>query len=73
MATHHLFYPSTVYETPLEQSFRELPSNKLRICRNVEAGIHEADPNGPPKPTIEVMAYCVEQDQLRRELEGRRP
>lgn len=73
LVRHHTAYPGSKYTTPLEQEYRKLPSNKIEMCRFVEMELHRVNPNGPPKPTIEVMEYCVEQERLHRELEGRRP
>lgn len=68
LVNHHLAYPSTKYKTPLEAVYRELPINKVLMCRFVENELHKADPNGPPVPSVETMQYCVDREIERRRL-----
>ena len=65
---HHLLYPASDYKPGLEQDFRNLPANTVNMCKHVEEEIHRLQPEGPPKPTLEVMTYCVEQERLKRQL-----
>lgn len=51
---HHLFYPRYEYTKPTEKLFRELPENKVQICRREHDEIHatEEPPKKPPVPVI---------------------
>ena len=31
--THHTLWPRPDYTTPLERTYRELPENKIQLCR----------------------------------------
>ena len=64
---HHIFYPESLYKTPLEIEFRELWTNRVPMCAQEEHELHLFT-KPPPKPTEKVMRYCVEAEQPRREL-----
>ena len=56
--THHLFWPSSQYKTPLERKFRELD------CMKVEIDLHAHELYNklnawPPKPTTEQMEFAI--------------
>ena len=55
---HHLVWPSNEYTAPLEQVYRELPENKVQLCRFQHDLEHQLDP--PIKPSAEVMRQAVE-------------
>lgn len=73
LINHHVFYPRRLYATELEEEFRELPSNRVQMCWGAEVQLHRDYPNGPPKPTVELMLYCVGQERIKRELQDRKP
>lgn len=68
--THHLFYPRPAYIAHSETAaaFRELPFNKIPMCKHQESELHREQPDGPPMPTMEVMEHCVNLEAERREL-----
>jgi hypothetical protein len=68
LVRHHLFYPKRDYQTSLEKHFRELPENKVSMCMGQENEVHRVEPYGPPKPSTEIMLFCVNREQQRREL-----
>lgn len=55
---HHTKYPRRDYRTPLEREFRELPENKVRMCRAEHDELHASE-FPPPKPSREVMLGAV--------------
>lgn len=55
---HHQMHPAADYTTPLERTFRELPENKDRRCRNIHNIEHETMPV-PEKPDESLMALAV--------------
>lgn len=65
---HHLYWPESDYTEPLEREFRELDVNRVEMCKQDEENVHRAFPNGPPKPTLEVMNHIVERERLKRSL-----
>jgi hypothetical protein len=73
MVEHHMAYPSTKYKDELESEYRELPSNKVKMCRYVENELHKAMPEGPPVPSVQIMQYCVEREMDKRRLANERP
>ena len=52
--THHLFYPKRAYKTEVEQEFRELPENKVQICRREHDERHATE-RTPDKPSRKAM------------------
>ena len=56
--THHLFYPRRSYRSRVEQDFRELPENKVQICREEHDERHATEPI-PKKPSREVMLGMI--------------
>lgn len=71
--SHHIFYPASGYETKLEKQFRNLPENRVDMCRQVEEQIHRLQPEGPPKPTQELMQHCVGQRAIKLALQQEGP
>lgn len=69
--SHHIFFPRGAYAPGVETDFRELQTNRVPMCKIEEIELHQANPEGPPKPSIEVMEHCVETERLRRELAAR--
>lgn len=37
---HHLYYPRAKYVQGYEKKFRELPENKIQICRRIHDELH---------------------------------
>lgn len=70
VVSHHIFWPASEYTTPLEREFRDLPSNRVPMCKGKETELHD---NGehPPKPTSQVMQFCIDLYNLRKQLGGR--
>lgn len=67
---HHLFYPKSEYQEPIEKRFRELDENKVRMCRdlhNTEHHVFEI----PGKPDLEIMRLAVSEVRNRRIQEER--
>ena len=64
---HHIWFPESAYKTKLEVEFRELWTNRVPMCAQEEHELHLLD-QPPPKPTKEVMRYCVEAERTHREL-----
>lgn len=52
--THHLAYEAKDYSTKVEKEWRELPFNKVQLCRAVHDAIH-ASGYKPEKPERAVM------------------
>ncbi|HEV7236876.1 MAG TPA: hypothetical protein VGN15_11880 [Ktedonobacteraceae bacterium] len=52
--THHLQYPKRAYRTEVEAEWRELPINKVRICRALHDALHTTG-YVPQKPPRDVM------------------
>lgn len=67
---HHIFWPESDYRTPLEKEFRELPGNRVPMCKGQEVILHESGEK-PPKPTSNVMRFCVDLFNYRKQLGGR--
>ena len=55
---HHLFYPRSAYRTPIEKAFRDLPENKVDICRCLHNYLHRTEPI-PKKPSREEMLEAI--------------
>lgn len=51
--THHLMWPKRDYKTPVERRYRELPENKVQLCRDLHDLEHYQEP--PEKPSREEM------------------
>lgn len=56
--THHVFYPSGDYITPVERLFRNIPENKVEICRREHEDVHATE-QPPLKPSYDVMEHAV--------------
>lgn len=56
--THHLYFPRFLYTTELEKEFRELPENKVELCRREHNEIH-ATTEPPEKPSRQQMLAAV--------------
>ena len=67
---HHIYYPRSQYEKAGEvpAQFRELGFFIVQMCKKQEVELHNAQPQGPPIPTIEFMERMIEVDRLRRDL-----
>ena len=61
---HHLFYERRMYRTAIEKAFRELPENKVQLCRNEHNTIHATQPI-PEKPSVEDMRVAIALSALR--------
>jgi hypothetical protein len=59
MDTHHLWYPSNDYDDTLSAIFRNLPENKVEICRAAHEELH-ATQEEPVKPSREQMSHAIE-------------
>lgn len=57
--THHYWYPSSEYETPIEQAFRNLEIHKEQLCRCIHNAIHQFE-EPPQKPSEETMKRIIE-------------
>lgn len=59
---HHRFYPRRTYEAlgAVAITFRELPENKDRRCRNLHNIEHEVS-EPPEVPGRELMLFAIEQ------------
>lgn len=68
--THHLAYPASDYKTAVEKKWRELPANKVELCRFLHNSIH-ASGYFPPKPDRDEMMSEIwpEEPSDRAELE----
>lgn len=55
---HHTYYPRSEYRTKVEKEFRELPENKVQLCRNEHQEIHATEPD-PVKPSREYMIAAI--------------
>lgn len=55
---HHLFWPGNEYQGTLEKTFRNLPDNKVDICRRLHEWIHKVEPI-PEKPDHEQMRKTI--------------
>lgn len=63
--THHLQYPRADYRSKLEKQFRELPENKVDICRDMHDECHAFE-DLPLKPSLEVMRHTVNESRIQR-------
>lgn len=55
---HHRYWPRREYRDPVEQEFRDLDENGVRLCRNEHNIIHETQ-EPPEKPTREEMIQAI--------------
>ena len=62
---HHLAYPRYDYKTSVEKRYRDLPENKLRMCRNLHNIEHEVF-EAPTKPDREIMLLAITEERNRR-------
>ena len=62
---HHLMYPKRDYSQPVEKAYRELPENKVQMCRHEHNELH-ATQEPPLKPSIETMAEAVLRSEMHR-------
>ena len=58
MDVHHLYYPRRAYRRGLEKEFRDLPENKVKICRDLHNEQHAAIPL-PEKPPLDHMVGAI--------------
>jgi len=62
---HHLYFPRADYKKPIERAFRELPENKVVMCRewhNTDHAVFEP----LEKPDLEIMKMAVSEEHNRR-------
>jgi hypothetical protein len=65
--THHLFFEAKNYQSGVAKTFRELPDNKVQLCRNEHNEIH-ATTSPPEVPSRAFMLQAIAQ-QLTKDLE----
>lgn len=62
-STHHLYYPRRNYRNSLERQFRELPENKVQLCRSEHDELHlNEDPPDKPSRAVMLGAIALESD-----------
>jgi len=66
-SNHHVFWPKTWYQTPLERAFYCLRVNRYRVCRAYHDYIHKYPP--PPKPSGKTMLRAVLSEKGQKFLE----
>lgn len=66
--THHESWPARNYRSDVEQSFRELPENKIELCRQVHNDLHATEPI-PIKPSVEVMRHAIAESRAAQAAE----
>lgn len=65
--THHLFWPRRIYKTALEREFRELPENKVQMCKWEHLDLHEFT-FPPQKPNHRDMIKAIMESTTQLEL-----
>jgi len=75
---HHAFHPRSRFEehSELAAQFRELPINKIPMCKQQEIELHDEESDGVEVPPVELMQMVVDNEMKRRRLavrEIRRP
>lgn len=63
--THHLMYPRADYRSRVEKEFRDLPENKVDICRQMHDECHAFD-EIPVKPSMDVMRHAINESRVNR-------
>ena len=60
--THHKYWPKRWYDTPEAKEFRELPENKVDMCRSEHNELHrtEEPPRKPPEWYMEATLRLAE-------------
>ena len=56
--THHTKYPASEYTSPLEKTYRNLPENKVQLCRDEHDELHATE-QPPVKPTAREMLGAI--------------
>lgn len=56
--THHEYFPRSDYRRGVARQFRELPENKVQLCRNEHDELH-AVTEPPIKPSREEMMGAI--------------
>lgn len=56
--THHLYYPRRRYKTQVEREFRNLPENKVEMCRAAHTELHATE-QIPKKPGRDEMLQAI--------------
>jgi hypothetical protein len=56
--THHTYYPKRLYQDSISKIFRNLPENKVEICRNLHNEIHQTE-SPPMKPGRQEMIDAI--------------
>lgn len=65
--SHHLYYPSSDYQTRVEKDYRELPHHKVQLCRNEHQEIH-ASQEPPTKPDRAEMVRAIASWAMHEEM-----
>ena len=67
---HHLYYPKSNYQSGFAQKFRELPENKVEICRAEHNEIHATE-RPPYRPPMDFIKNAIARSREARK-NGRR-
>lgn len=54
---HHLYWPGNEYRGTVEKTFRNLPENKIQMCRRLHDVEHSLQP--PTKPDKDKMLETI--------------
>ncbi|MCL2740379.1 MAG: hypothetical protein FWE47_04220, partial [Oscillospiraceae bacterium] len=57
--THHIYFPKRWYQTEIEIGFRELPKNKIVLCRGMHEDFHKYF-QPPKKPSVKKIIAEIE-------------
>lgn len=63
---HHDYWPRRDFVRKIEKRFRNLPENKVFICRALHNAIHATTPP-PEKPTREEMINALDEHEQRNQ------
>ena len=55
---HHLYWPRNQYTSKMEKFFRELPENKVQLCRAEHDEIHATE-KPPAKPPVQAIIAAL--------------
>lgn len=56
--THHLYWPRRRYTAGVEKAFRDLPENKVELCRAEHSDLHARE-KPPEKPSRSEMIEAI--------------
>lgn len=62
-SVHHEYWPRNEYSTPVERIFRDLPENKVMLCRDLHDELH-AEQDRSEKPSREEMMEAIGQSAV---------